>query len=55
MKLYNHTFHAMGTRCETQLYAASPEAAACAAAVVQTVGDMDVAIRALQGRIHGRV
>ncbi|HEY0961735.1 MAG TPA: FAD:protein FMN transferase [Pseudomonadales bacterium] len=35
MKLFTHTFHAMGTRCETQLYAAGPDDAARAAAAVQ--------------------
>ena len=35
MQLFTHTFHAMGTRCETQLYAASAGHAARAAAAVQ--------------------
>jgi FAD:protein FMN transferase len=35
MKLYEHSFHAMGTRCETQLYAVHAEQAARAAAAVQ--------------------
>ncbi|MGV3590776.1 MAG: FAD:protein FMN transferase [Gammaproteobacteria bacterium] len=35
MKRFTHTFHAMGTRCETQLYAESAEHAARAAAAVQ--------------------
>ncbi len=35
MNLYNTTFHAMGTRCATQLYAATPAIAARATAAVQ--------------------
>jgi thiamine biosynthesis lipoprotein len=35
MKLFEHSFQAMGTRCETQLYATQPEQAARVAAAVQ--------------------
>lgn len=35
MNLYTHSFQAMGTRCETQLYAANADTAARAAAAVQ--------------------
>ena len=35
MQLYTHSFQAMGTRCETQLYAKGAEPAARAAAAVQ--------------------
>lgn len=35
MKLFTHTFHAMGTRCETQLYAPGAEVAARIAAAIQ--------------------
>ncbi len=35
MNLYTHSFHAMGTRCETQLYANDAALAARAAAAVQ--------------------
>lgn len=35
MKLYSNHFHAMGTRCEVQLFAASPVRAASATAAVQ--------------------
>ncbi len=35
MNLYTHSFHAMGTRCETQLYASDATLAARAAAAVQ--------------------
>lgn len=35
MKLFTHTFQAMGTRCETQLYATYADAAAHTAAAIQ--------------------
>jgi thiamine biosynthesis lipoprotein len=39
MKLFTHTFHAMGTHCETQLYAKRSDTAARVAAAVQ--GDVE--------------